>query len=246
LLDPAVEAIERDGQGRLWLGTRSGLNLLDPRGSPHVKSDDVWTSWRVEDGLVDSVIDDVAIDGSGSVRVASGSGLGRAIFVRRFWAHLPIVRKEESPGSQATATRNAQQYRYDDGAADSFQSAVVGTGYAVQFANLPVGWRVQQLRFYVANPAPVSVRLWNAARQEILTPVVATPTHDGWFEVDIWSSSVLVPSGGLYVGFTHTVDYQPDIGVDTTSPKGSSYEVDGAYFEARPGLNHMIGIYVVP
>jgi hypothetical protein len=46
------------------------------------------------------------------------------------------------------------------------------------------------------------------------------------------------------VGFLHIADYQPTLGVDTSS-SGHSYEVDGDYWELQSS-DYMIRAVVVP
>ena len=99
-------------------------------------------------------------------------------------------------------------------------------------------------RFYVHNPAPIQVHIWDQSKADLFAPFTAYPTADGWFEVDLMALNLYTTQDDLYVGFTHVEGYRPDIGVDTSNPRGHSYEVDGAYYEVRDNLEYMIGVVV--
>jgi ligand-binding sensor domain-containing protein len=78
-----------DPTGRLWLATSGGLSVLDTHGTPQNKADDVWSSWRVSNGLVDSNLTGVAIDQTGAVWVGTYTGLSRMTTTTQ--VYLPIV-----------------------------------------------------------------------------------------------------------------------------------------------------------
>ena len=174
--------------------------------------------------------------------------------------YLPIVLKDAMPMPQpaatptptatlpptptSTPTLQTMEHRYSDGSPESSQSWEVGKGFAVYFDQILAGWRFLHARYYLLNPAPIQVHIWDHEGQDMITPFTASPATDGWFDVDLWDYGAFTTGEAFYVGFTHTADYQPDIGVDTTNPRGHSYEVDGAYFELKENLNYMIGVVV--
>ena len=114
---------------------------------------------------------------------------------------------------------------YDDGSAESSQSYVTGSGFAVRFTAPGDSAQLVGARYFFMGPvAPIEVHVWDADRNDLITPFTATPTSDGWFDVDIGAQNVVV-SGDFYVGFLHTVDADPTLGVDTSQPDGRSHEV---------------------
>jgi signal transduction histidine kinase/ligand-binding sensor domain-containing protein/CheY-like chemotaxis protein len=65
-----VNAILEDRQGRLWIGTDNGLNLLD-------RSRGTFTSWNTGDGLPDNAIRSILEDGRGDLWLGTHNGLSR-------------------------------------------------------------------------------------------------------------------------------------------------------------------------
>jgi len=56
-----------DEQGRVWVGTRGGLSVLDPDGS--------WTTYSTANsGLANDRVNAIAIDGQGRVWVSTNVG----------------------------------------------------------------------------------------------------------------------------------------------------------------------------
>ena len=147
-----------------------------------------------------------------------------------------------TPTPTATPTPRPITACYSDGTAESSQSWEVGKGFAVSFQGRQ-GTRLLHIRFYLLNPAPIQVHVYGEEWIELITPFTAQPTADGWFDVDVQDRNIILPNEA-YVGFTYTVDYQPDIGVDTDPPYGHSYEVDGAYHEQKQNMNYMICIVI--
>jgi len=170
--------------------------------------------------------------------------------------YLPIVLKNaptaaqptpattQQPSPTATATLATLEHRYSDDSAESYQSAGVGQGFATFFPSVPANWRLVRARYYLRNPAPIQIHIWDHNKVDRFAPFTAYPGTDGWFEVDLMGLGLYTTADDFYVGFTYLEGYRPDIGVDTTYPRGYSYEVDGAYFELRASLEYMIGIVV--
>ncbi len=149
--------------------------------------------------------------------------------------YLPIVARAYAPPTELA---------HDDGTLDSTDSWEVDKGFAVCFSP---GWdsaQLQTARYYLQQPTTIEVHVWDAAsHDDLITPFETTPTQDGWNEVDLSGQSLTV-TGDFCLGFLHTVDYQPSIGVDTSSD-GHSYEVDGGYWELQ-GNEYMIRAVLVP
>ena len=141
-----------------------------------------------------------------------------------------------------TPTPHVITIAYDDGSAESSQSWEVGKGFAVRMNQPLTPAHIMAARFYLLNPAPIQVHVWDNAGDDLITPFVANPTRDGALDVDLSPLGLVVSDSVYYVGFTYTVDYRPDIQVDLDPPFGYSYEVDGGLFENKPTLNYMIRV----
>lgn len=61
-----VHAAAADGPNRVWFAhENNGVSLLDHRGTPHDKADDVWTLFTPADGLAGSSVYSIVVDGAG-------------------------------------------------------------------------------------------------------------------------------------------------------------------------------------
>jgi ligand-binding sensor domain-containing protein len=229
-----IWAITFDAADRLWLATTSGLSALDTAGTPHDKSDDEWLTWSVADGLVDSYLRSVAIDLSGAVWVGTDGGLSRMIGAVGYRVYLPLVLKAYAPETELV---------YDDGATDTNTSWETGKGFAVRFTPLAGQVQLMRARYYLLDPRPIEVHVWDDSHNDLITPFTANTDQDGWNDVDLSAYNVTV-SGDFYVGFLHLEGYRPALGVDTTSADGRSFEVDGAYWEQQTS-DYMIRAVVV-
>ncbi|MBL7183715.1 MAG: hypothetical protein ISS50_04615, partial [Anaerolineae bacterium] len=148
--------------------------------------------------------------------------------------YLPLVLK---------AYISETELSYDDGGMDTNTSWETGKGFAVRFT-LPVGQaQLMRARYYLLDPRPIEVHVWDENHTDLIAPFTATTDQDGWNDVDLSAYNVTV-SGDLYVGFLHLEDYRPTLGVDTTSADGRSFEVDGAYWEQQTS-DYMIRAVVV-
>jgi hypothetical protein len=155
------------------------------------------------------------------------------IWKPRLHIYLPLIVRNYAPG---------QEIAYDDGTMETTASWEMGKGFAVRFT--PTGQvQVIRARYYLQDPRPIEVHVWDADHNDLITPFTATVTQDGWNDVDLSAYNITV-SGDFYVGFTHLEDYRPTLGVDTTSSDGRSFEVDGGYWEAQTS-DYMIRAVVV-
>lgn len=152
-----------------------------------------------------------------------------------FRMYLPLVVRNYAP---------EQELAYDDGTMETTASWEAGKGFAVRFTPPATPATLVWARFYFYGPfAPVEVHVWDANRNSLGSPVPASPTQEGWFTVDLSGQNIVV-SGDFYVGFLHTVGYQPTLGSDFSAPDGRSYEVDGAYWEQQTGKDYLIRVTV--
>ncbi len=151
------------------------------------------------------------------------------IWVRGYRVYLPLVLNNCSASSELA---------YDDGTMDATASWDTGKGFAVCFSPPGGSARVLTARYYLQDPRPIEVHVWDAiTHTDLLTPFQATPAQDGWNDVDL-SGYDLTVTADFCVGFLHVEDYRPTLGVDASS-SGHSYEVDGAYWEPQ-GSDYMI------
>jgi ligand-binding sensor domain-containing protein len=61
-----VHAVAVDGPNRMWfVHENDGMSLLDHRGTPHSKSDDLWTTFSPADGLAGNSVYSVVVDAAG-------------------------------------------------------------------------------------------------------------------------------------------------------------------------------------
>jgi uncharacterized repeat protein (TIGR01451 family) len=129
---------------------------------------------------------------------------------------------------------------YDSGAGTPDASWEAGKGFAVRFTPPSTPATVTRARFYFYAPlAPVDVCLWDANHTSLMTPLRASPTAEGWYEVDL-SAHLIAVTGDFYVGYLHAVAYTPTLGADQSAPDGRSYEVDGLYWQQQVGKDYMI------
>ncbi|NOZ70456.1 MAG: hypothetical protein GXP38_00850 [Chloroflexi bacterium] len=155
----------------------------------------------------------------------------------RIWAttqvYLPLV---------TMAPPQETELAYDDGTAESNQSYDTGNGFAVRFTPPAGGAKLLRARFYFIAPvAPIKVHVWDTDHYDLFPSITATPSGDGWFEVDL-SAQNLTLNEDFYLGFKYTQDYAPTLGVDTSAPDGRSWEWP---WEAKTNLDYMIRAVVL-
>jgi len=141
-----------------------------------------------------------------------------------------------------TPTPHVVSIMYDDGSAESSQSWEVGKGFALRVNRPSRPAHIVGVGFFLQNPAPIEVHIWDDTGADLITPVVASPTRDGDVIVDLSPLGLVIRDSAFYAGFIHTVDYRPDIQVDLNHPYQMSYEADGGYFEKKTNLNYMIRV----
>jgi ligand-binding sensor domain-containing protein len=76
LVDNYTRAIVEDSGGRWWVGTyNGGVSVLDDRGTPFDKGDDMWTTFARADGLASEQVNAIAVGGSGYLWFGTGGGV---------------------------------------------------------------------------------------------------------------------------------------------------------------------------
>jgi len=148
--------------------------------------------------------------------------------------YLPLVLKAYAPETELT---------YDDGTMETNTSWETGKGFAVRFAPSGGQSQLMRARYYLLDPRPIEVHVWDENHTDLITPFTANTDQDGWNDVDLSAYNVSV-SGDFYVGFLHLEGYRPTLGIDTTSADGRSFEVDGAYWQQQTS-DYMIRAVVV-
>lgn len=144
------------------------------------------------------------------------------IWTLKWNVYLPFVLRNHTPPVELA---------HDDGEVNSYQSwNIIGNGFATCSSPPGGSARLQTARYYLQQPATIEVHVWDASSHaDLLTPFQATPTQDGWNDIDLSSYNLTVNSD-FCVGFAYTLDSRPSLGVDTDN-SGHSYEVDGDYWE---------------
>lgn len=173
-----------------------------------------FTSWRTSGGL--SVLD--ASERSTKVTV-SGDG-------------------------KLTAIGNAERftYRYDDGNRESYSGARAGNMIAVRVTPLFVG-ELQSASFMISQLGysgnTFRVRVMDSEWNDLIPAVDATASAPGWLEVDL-SQHHLVVRKDFYIVMEYLFDYDPDLGLDTSSPNPQrSWDWNGTTWRTSYG-NYMI------
>ena len=135
---------------------------------------------------------------------------------------------------------------YDDGTGSEDASWEAGKGFAVCFSPPAGQVKVVRARYYLYDPRPIEVHVWDyAAHNNLITPFTANTTAEGWNDVDLSAYNIVV-SGDFCLGFLHLEAYRPTLGSDFDPPiYGRSYEVDGAYWQQQVGKDYMIRAVVV-
>jgi len=149
--------------------------------------------------------------------------------------YLPLVLRAYAPGSELA---------YDDGAMETTASWETGKGFAVRFTPSVGRVQVMRARYYLLEPRPIQVHVWDANHTDLITPFTANTTQEGWNDVNL-SAYNLTVSGDFYVGFLHLENYRPTLGVDTSATDRRSFEVDGAYWEQQAS-DYLIRVVIVP
>jgi hypothetical protein len=136
---------------------------------------------------------------------------------------LVLVGAIVSAQSESTA-----EIGYDDGTAEAGRAVSdIGHGFAVRFTPAEPGDTLLRVSFYInglrGDPAPIEVHVWDTEKNDLIVPVLATPTAEGWFDVDI-SSSGLIIADDVYAGYIQTsAENHPWLGVDLSTASDRSH-----------------------
>ncbi|MBN2147932.1 MAG: hypothetical protein JW726_11110 [Anaerolineales bacterium] len=150
-----------------------------------------------------------------------------------YLTYLPLVLKN----SVAT-----EEWSFDDGAWDSWQSNDLDAGFAVRFPVEDGPVVLQSARFYLDGATgthPIDVHVWDVDRNDLITPIQVTPPAGmGWYSIDLTDQNLTLDEE-FYLGFVYLeASFDPSIGVDYDPPiSGNSYEFP---WEVMNDRNYMI------
>jgi hypothetical protein len=144
------------------------------------------------------------------------------------------------------AVGNAEKLEYAyDCENPQWQSEKAGDIDAVRFTPLFSG-QLLTARYWIYDlstyqPNTFKVHIMDEGRDDLITPFNVTPTSEGWFDVDLSSYDLSVDEGAdFYIGMEWTVDYNPDLGDDRTSPAQRSWHWNGTAWKEETYSNFMI------
>jgi N-acyl-D-amino-acid deacylase len=127
-----------------------------------------------------------------------------------------------------TTSGKPVELAYDDGDAETGwfkKSAGLGGYDAVRFSPPFESSQILTAKYYIrSSPASFSVLILDANRRSIYDKP-ATPTTEGWFEVDLSKENIVV-DGEFYAAMKWVVPEKPSLGADETKPDGRSFFVD--------------------
>jgi len=145
---------------------------------------------------------------------------------------------------RAVGTAERFEYAYDQ-ESPQWNSEAAGEMDAVRFTPLFSGqlltarYYIYDLFSYESNTFKVHVMDEN--RNDLIPPFNATPSTEGWFDVDLFSYGINVNEGvDFYVGMDWIVDYNPDLGQDNTSPSDRSWHWNGTAWKEETYADFMI------
>lgn len=147
---------------------------------------------------------------------------------RGFWGAAALICLAAAMPQAAMA--EAAQILYDDGTAEAGRGvSEIGYGFAVRFTSAEPGDTLLRVSFYInglrGDPATIEVHVWDTDKNDLIVPLLATPTAEGWFDVDVSSSGVML-TGDVYAGYVQTsAENHPWLGIDTTSSSDRSFSV---------------------
>jgi N-acyl-D-amino-acid deacylase len=127
-----------------------------------------------------------------------------------------------------TTSGKPVELAYDDGDAETGwfkKSAGLGGYDAVRFSPPFQSCQILTVKYYIrSSPASFSVLILDANRRSVYDKP-ATPTTEGWFEIDLSKENIVV-DGDFYAAMKWTIPEKPSLGADQTKPDGRSFFVD--------------------
>jgi hypothetical protein len=189
------------------------------------------------------------VNGSYEVRYSGGYNFVRwevsgGITVGDEHAESTIVNVFGNGTLRAVGNVERLEYSYDYNN-PSWCSRSAGYMVAVRFTPLFSG-QLLTVRFYMYDlytyeSNTFKVHVMDHERNDLITPFNVTPTHEGWFDVDLSSYKLKVyESVDFYVGMEWIVDYNPDLGEDRTNPSGRSWYWNGTIWKQEEYSDFMI------
>ncbi len=146
---------------------------------------------------------------------------------------------------RAVGSTRELEYAYDHGNPQYSYSKEAGYIAAVRFTTLFSG-RLLTARYYLHDVSSYQsntfkVHIMDHGRNDLIAPFNVTPTSEGWFDVDLSSHNLSVNENeDFYIGMEWTIDYNPDLGEDRTSPSNRSWYVIGAVWKQEAYGDFMI------
>lgn len=138
----------------------------------------------------------------------------------------------------AVGSADVMEYAYDDGNCESYQYKAedLGSMWAVGFSPLFSGILLKARVYIAGNPAGLMVHVMDQNREDIITPFLATPSSEGWLDIDLSSHDIRVRSReDFYIGVEWIVKDSPRIGYDSQQPTDHrSWARNATSWEAGP------------
>ena len=145
---------------------------------------------------------------------------------------------------RAVGTAERFEYTYDQ-ESPQWNSEGAGEMDAVRFTPLFSG-QLLTARYYMYDLSSYQsntfkVHIIDETHNDLVTPFNATPPAEGWFDVDLSSHGINVNEGAdFYLGMEWIVDYNPDLGKDSTSPSDRSWHWNGTVWKEETYSDFMI------
>jgi len=138
----------------------------------------------------------------------------------------------------AVGSANLIEYAYDDGLCESYQYKAEDPGsmWAVRFSPLFSG-RLVKARLYIAgSPGGFKIHVMDKNRTDVIVPFLASPSSEGWFDIDLSGHGISVKSGEeFFVGIGWITKNVPEIGYDSADPiDRRSWRQVGSVWESNP------------
>jgi hypothetical protein len=170
---------------------------------------------------------------------------GGFLFVRWETSGGVSVADEETATTEVTITGNGTlravgnmkrlEYTYDSGI-PTWESGTIGEIAAVRFTPLVAG-QLLMARLYIYRVSTYqsntfTLHVMDEHRDDLLSPIEATPSDEGWFEVDLAAYGIGVDEGvDVYIGMEWMTDYNPVLGGDTWPPSDRSWHWNGTVWQ---------------
>jgi len=146
------------------------------------------------------------------------------------------------------ANQGLTEIAYDDGyPEEGWAWTASGCMFAVRFTPSASG-QLKTASFCISyEPATFRVRVLDASRSNLISPIVSTPTYVGWFDVDLSTQNIMITAGvDFYICMESTVAHMPHLGDDQSNPDGRSWDWDGSSWALYAEGDYLIRARVQP